>query len=46
MRAVVVVVALFPLLSFDVVHNNGEWLGTVTNFADDIMSEVRHTIYG
>jgi hypothetical protein len=46
MRAVAIAVVLFALLAFDLVHNNGEWLDTATGVANDIVHEVRQTIFG
>jgi hypothetical protein len=39
-------IAVFALLTFDLVNNNGEWFGIVTSFADDIVREIRHTLLG
>ena len=46
MRPVVIMIAVFALLTFDLVNNNGEWFGIVTSFADDIVREIRHTLLG
>ena len=46
MRPVVIVIAVFALLAFDIVHNDGEWFGVVTGFGEDIMREIRHTLFG
>lgn len=46
MRAVAIAVAVFALLTFDLVHNNGEWFEVVTSFADDIVREIKHTLLG
>jgi hypothetical protein len=45
MRAVVVTVAIFAFLAFDITHG-GRGVGTVTGLADDIMREIRHTLSG
>jgi hypothetical protein len=42
MRAVGIVVAVFALLAFDLVHNNGHWL----SLANDLLREVRDGFYG
>ena len=44
MRAVVIIIALFALLTFDLVNNNGEWFEVVTGY--DIAREIRHTVLG
>ena len=42
MRAVVVVVAIFYLLAFDLASNNGEWVRSIQALAGDILGEIRH----
>ena len=42
MRAVGVVVLVFALLAFDLVHNNGYWLSV----ANDLLREVRNDFHG
>jgi hypothetical protein len=42
MRAVGIVVLVFALLAFDLVHNNSHWLSV----ANDLLREVRNDFYG
>ena len=41
MRTVGIVVLVFALLAFDLVHNDGHWL----SLANDLLSEVRNGFY-
>ena len=41
-----IAIAAFALLTFDLVHNNGEWFVEVTSFANDIVREIRYTLMG
>jgi hypothetical protein len=42
MRGVGIVVLVFALLAFDLVHNHGRWLSV----ANDLLREVRNDFYG
>jgi hypothetical protein len=44
MRAVAIVIVIFGFLSFDLVSNNGEWVGSVQAFMGDVLQEIRHIL--
>ena len=41
MRGVVIVIAIFAFLVFDITKNHGEWSRSVTDLADDTWREFR-----
>jgi len=41
MHPVLIVIAVFALLAFDLTKNDGEWLGTLNAFATQSWREIR-----
>jgi hypothetical protein len=42
MIGVALIVALFALLAFDLGANDGAWSASLTTFANDVLSEIKH----
>ncbi len=45
MLPVLVVVAIFALLAYDITANNGAWTIAAAEFADDVWRDVRHLFW-
>jgi hypothetical protein len=44
MRALVLIVLAFALLTFDIVHNDGEWSRSASVWVDEIMRDIRDAV--
>lgn len=44
MRALVLIVLAFALLTYDIVDNDGEWSRTATVWVDKILQDVRDAV--
>ena len=45
MLPVLVVVAIFMLLAYDIATNNGAWANSAIEFANDVWRDVRHPLW-
>jgi hypothetical protein len=45
MLPVLIVVAIFALLAYDITANNGAWATGAMDFADDIWRDLQHLIH-
>jgi hypothetical protein len=46
MLPVVVVIAIFALLAYDIASNNGVWANSAMEFFQDAWGEARHLLHG
>ena len=45
MFAVGIVVVIFVLLAYDLSSNNGQWVGIVSGFANDVLRGIRDFLW-